>query len=85
MNIASTSDDTATPLLPSVEDAEALPIAGDELEKDSTETFESRCDVPSDEPSPVRGGVSALSLAMIIFYNVTGEPLMIKSFFFDTR
>ena len=77
MNIASTPDDTATPLLDSVEDGQDLPVTGDEPEKDSAQTDELCCDTHPDEPSPVKGGVSALSLAMVIFYNVTGESLLV--------
>ena len=78
MDIASTNDDGETPLLSSCNDQagegpnEKSPTPSD---SEAQHHYEPRDDEAHSEPHPIGGGVSALTLAMVIFYNVTGKSV----------
>lgn len=76
MNIASTpSEDIETPLLSSEQNviAEVTDASGSLKPTADTQVCEPTNDAHLTQPDHIDAGVSALTLAMIIFYNVTGE------------
>lgn len=84
MNIASTPDEGATPLLSSSEDQQINEVPNTTGEKSLATNNEDNAE-PSREarhsqPYSIDGGISALSLAMIIFYNVTGKLYLFMGF-----
>jgi hypothetical protein len=74
MDMASINNDGATPLLSDDLDETTPPASNaskNSLTDDPEEAHEQNDEVK--EPYHVDAGVSSLTLAMIIFYNVTGE------------
>jgi hypothetical protein len=83
MNNESSSQDLSTPLLPSYQD-QAVPLqdlpASNSLDHDESRSSTPSCEAHHlHEPHAIDGRVTALTLAMIIFYNVTGGPFGIES------